>query len=380
MSKITRSITALGAVFFAVVGLAACGGIPGDSVAKVGSMSITKATFQHWMSVAAASSATASATAAKPVVPEPPAYTACIAHLKATAAAPAKGTKAPTEATLKTECEAQYKSLQTEVLGFLISSNWVLGEASELGVNVTDATVTKEFKKIKEQEFPKPAEFEKFLATSGQTASDLLLRVKLNLLSSKIQQKVIKSKGTVTKAQIEKYYTENKSKLGVQEKRNLQIILTKTEAQAAAAKKEIQGGTSFATVAKKVSIDPTSKAKGGVVTGVIKGEEEQALETPIFSAKTNVLTGPIKTPFGYYLFVVTAITPGKEESLAAAEATIKQQLTATQQQTALSKFVKEFKSKWQGKTECRSGYVVADCKGYKAPKGAVATKVTTEGG
>jgi foldase protein PrsA len=376
VSKLTRSISALGAVFFAVVGLAACGGIPGDAVVKVGGNSITKTTFNHWMTIAAASSATT--TAAKPIVPEPPAYTACISHLKA-ASLTTKGAKAPSEATLKTECEAQYKSLQTEVLGFLISSNWVLGEASELGISVPDATVKKEFAKIKDQEFPKAAEFQKFLATSGQTASDLLLRVKLNLLSTKIQQKVIKSKGTVTKAQIEKYYRENKAKLGVQEKRNLQIILTKTEAQALAAKKEIQGGASFSSVAKKVSIDPTSKAKGGVVNGVVKGEEEQALEGPVFSAKTNVLTGPIKTPFGYYLFVVKGITPGKEESLAAAEATIKQQLTATQEQTALSKFVKEFKAKWQGKTECRSGYVVADCKGYKAPK-AGSSKLTTSSG
>ncbi len=376
MSKPTRSIAALGAVFFALAGLSACGGgIPGGAVAKVGSMSITDATFQHWLKVAAASSATS--TSSKAVVPEPPAYTACIAHLKEQSATTTKGVKAPSAATLKTECEAQYKSLQTEVLGFLISSNWVIGEASELGVSVSDATVRKEFLKIKDEEFPKASEFEKFLTSSGQTGSDLLLRVKLNLLSSKIQQKVIKEKGTVTKAQIEKYYRENKSKLGVQEKRNLQIILTKTEAQAAAAKKEIEGGKSFSTVAKKVSIDPTSKAKGGVVNGVVKGEEEQALETPIFTAKPNVLTGPIKTPFGYYLFVVKSITPGTQESLAAAESTIKQQLTATQEQTALSKFVKEFKAKWQGKTECRTGYQVADCKGYKAAKGTTAKVATS---
>ncbi len=378
MSKPTRSITALGAVFFAIVGLAACGGgIPGDAVAKVGSEAITKATFNHWMSVAAASSATSSTS--KAIVPEPPAYTACIAHLKATSTT-TKGSTAPSAATLKTECESQYKTLQSEVLGFLISSNWVLGEAAELGISVPDATVKKEFEKIKDEEFPKAAEFQKFLATSGQTASDLLLRVKLNLLSTKIQQKVVKSKSTVTKAQIEKYYRENKSKLGVQEKRNLQIILTKTEAQSLAAKKEIQGGASFASVAKKVSIDPTSKSKGGVVTGVVKGEEEEALEGPVFSAKTGVLTGPIKTPFGYYLFIVTGITPGKEESLAAAESTIKQQLTATQEQTALSKFVKEFKTKWQDKTECRSGYLVSDCKGYKAPKASTSTLTTTSTG
>ena len=62
------------------------------------------------------------------------------------------------------------------------------------------------------------------------------------------------------------------------------------------------------------------------------------------------------------------ITPGSQQTLKQAEASIKSQLTATQQQAALSKFVKEFKKKWKAKTDCRAGYVVADCKQYKAPK------------
>jgi foldase protein PrsA len=362
-----RFIPALGAVFFAVVGLSACGGgVPSNAVVQVGGSPITRSTFEHWMGVAIASSATTT-TAAKPPVPVPPDYTACVEHLKATTPA-VKGQAVPTTAALKSQCETQYKSLQQEVLGFLISSSWVLGEASHLGVKVSDKEVTKEFEKIKDQQFPKPAEFEKFLAASGQTVSDLLLRVKLNLLSSKIQAKIAKGKGEPTKAEIEKYYNEHKSTYGTQEARTVQIILTKTEAEAKAAKKEIESGKSFASVAKAVSIDPTTKSKGGLLVGVTKGEEEKSLNTAIFSAKTNVLGGPVSSPFGFYIYEVKSITPGSQQTLAQSEAAIKQQLTSTQGQAALTKFVKEFKKKWEGKTECREGFVVMDCKSYKAPK------------
>jgi foldase protein PrsA len=121
-------------------------------------------------------------------------------------------------------------------------------------------------------------------------------------------------------------------------------------------------------VAKRVSIDPTSKADGGLLKEVVKGEEEKALDTAIFSTKIGVLSGPINTPFGYYVFEVLTTTPGTQRTLAQVQSTIKEQLTATAQQQALSKFVKGFKKKWLAKTECRSGYVVADCKAYKAPK------------
>src|ERR1700759_2748756 len=150
-----RLTAALGAVLFVIVGLAACGGgVPGDAVANVeGAQPITKASFAHWMNVASSSGA----TGGKPVVPVPPNYTACIAQLKKTTGATAKGQKAPTEAELKKQCETQYKSLQQEVLGFLTSSAWVLGEADSLGVKLTDKEVRDQFLKIKHQQFKKPA-------------------------------------------------------------------------------------------------------------------------------------------------------------------------------------------------------------------------------
>jgi foldase protein PrsA len=369
VSRAFRCISALGAVFFAVAGLAACGGgIPSNAVVNVGGKPITNATFAHWMGVAA--SAGAGAEGAKPVIPDPPNYTACIAHLEATQPKPAKGQTAPSKTQLKSQCEQQYKSLQQEVLGFLVSSTWVLGEAESLGVKISDKEVHKRFLQIKEQQFPKAAEFEKFLANSGQTASDLLLRVKLNLLSSKIQQKIVKSKSKVTQAQVEKYYNEHKQRFEVPEKRSVNIILTKSEAAANKAKQEIASGKSFASVAKATSIDPLTKSKGGLLPEVVKGQQEPALSNAIFAANKNTLSGPVKTSFGYYIFEVKSSTPGSQQSLAQAQASVKSQLIATQQQSSLSKFVKDFKKKWVAKTDCRKGYVVTDCKQYKAPKGA----------
>jgi foldase protein PrsA len=368
VSKAFRIIPALGAVLFALVGLSACGGgIPGNAVVQVGGTPITKAAFEHWMAIASSSSATTPG-AAKPAVPVPPSYTACIAFQKAAAPKPAKGQAPPTEASLKTQCETQYKSLQTTVLGFLIGLNWVFGEASAQGVKVSDKEVKKEFEKIKNTQFKKSAEFEKFLATSGQTVSDLLLRVKQNMVSQKLQQKILKSKGNVTKAEIAKYYKENPTRFGTPEKRSVEIILTKAEAAAKKAKQEVQSGKSFASVAKKSSIDPTSKTKGGVLPEVVKGQEEKSLDAAIFSAKPNVLSGPIKTVFGYYVFEVKSSTPGSQQTLAQSETSIKQQLTAQKQQQTFTKFVTEFKKKWTAKTDCRAGFVVKDCKQYKEPK------------
>ena len=242
------------------------------------------------------------------MLPEPPHYTACIKHLEEEEAKTATKGKKRTATELKTQCEQQFKTLKTEVLGFLISSNWVIKEGESLGVKVSDSEVKKQFNKIKTEQFPKAAEFEKFLASSGQSVSDLLLRVKLNMLSQKIQQKIAKENPNVTKADIEKYYKENSSRFGTPEKRDVRIVLTKDQAAAEKAKQEIESGKSFASVAKARSTDPASKANGGLLKGVIKGEEEKALDEAIFSAKPHQLGGPVKTPFGYYVYQVEGTT------------------------------------------------------------------------
>jgi foldase protein PrsA len=374
VSKLKGQIAALGAVLLTGVTLTACGsgGIPGNAVVSVNGTPITTATFNHWMAVAASSSAASSAasgqTAPKAIVPDPPTYKNCIAHLEATAPKPAKGQPKPTAATLKTQCEQQYTALKQQVLAYLISANWVIKEAAERGVKVSDAEVKKQFNQIKAQQFPKEADFQKFLASTGYTVSDLLLRVKLNSLSSKIQQKVSKEAGKKpSQKEINAYYEQHKSQYGQPEKRNILIILTKTQAQAEKAKKEIEGGKSFASVAKSVSIDPVSKAAGGSLPGVVKGQEQKALDEAVFKAQLNVLGGPIKTPFGYYIYEVKKTIPGSQQALSKVQSTISQQIMAEKQQKSLSEFIKSFRKKWEGRTECRAEYSVKDCKGYKAP-------------
>lgn len=382
MSKLTGQLAALGAILLTGVTLTACGGgIPSDAVVNVNGTPVSTATFNHWMMVAAnasSASSTTGATTAKTVVPDPPTYKNCIAHLEATAPKPAKGQSKPTAAALKGQCEQQYTSLKQTTLGFLISANWLLGEAKEQGVKISDAEVTKAFNKIKGEQFPNEADFKKFLSTTGYTVSDLLLRVKLDELSTKIQQKVTKSAGKKpNQKEIQSYYEQHKSQYGQPEKRNILIILTKTQAQAEKAKKEVESGKSFASVAKAVSIDPVSKAAGGSLPGVVKGQEEKALSEAVFGAKINVLGGPIKTPFGYYIYEVKKVIPGSQQPLSSVQSTISQSLVAQNQQKSLSEFVKNFRKTWTARTECRAEYSVQDCKGYKAPKTSSTGTTTT---
>src|ERR1700754_1904653 len=360
------------------VTFAACGGVPGNAVATVDGEAIDKTDFSHWLTVAAKSSGQPNAA-----VPDPQAdYKNCVAQKRKTTPAPAKGQPKVTDAQLKTQCKTEYTQLRDQVLQLLISFKWIQGEADTMGVKVTDADVKKSFAEQKKQSFPKDADYQKFLKQSGQTEADILQRVKLDLLSNKIRDKVVKGKDTVSDKAISDFYNKNKARFAQPEKRDLRVVLTKEKGDADKAYAALKSGDSWTTVAKKYSIDDTSKASGGKLPAQAKGTLDKELDDAVFSAKKDDLEGPIKTQYGYYVFTVTAITEASQQTLAEAKETIKQTLASQGQQKALDTFVKDFTKRWKDKTECSEGYKTTDCKnGPKAtPTPTVAAADPSQGG
>ena len=362
--RLLRTTMALCAFFVPAAIVAGCGdegGIPGNAVAEVDGTPIERTEYDHWLNVAAKSSGAPNAT-----VPKPPEFTECVAQAKKTQAKPAEGQPKLTDQQLKDQCKQQYEQLRDQVLGLLISFEWIEREAADQGVKVTDEEVNKSFEEQKKQTFPKDADYQKFLKDSGQTEEDVRMRVRLDLLSNKIRDKVIKGKDQVSEQQITDYYNKNKERFAQPERRDLSIVLTKTEAKADEAKQALQDGESFKSVAKEYSTDDASKAQGGKLPAVAKGQQEKAFDDAIFAAEQGELQGPVKTQFGWYVFEVTKTTKPSQQSLQQASQTIKGILASENQQKALDKFIKSFQKEWKAETNCRKGYVTQDCK--NAPK------------
>jgi foldase protein PrsA len=358
---------ALGAFFVViVVAVAGCGSssssgssVPSDSVAVVAGNPITTKAFKHWMFVAAQGQA-AQSPGSPVIIPDPPNYTQCMATARkaipSLAKTPAK--------TLKADCGQLFTTLSGQVMDFLIKAYWYQADAHKMGINITNAQVQKALATAKKSQFSTDAQFQTFLKTSGQTAQDILFRVRVNQIFQKLSAK---HPTTVTTAAITNYYNTHKSQFGTPETRNMDIILTKTLAQANAAKAAIQHGQSWSAVAKKYSIDP-SKSTGGALNGVTAGQQDASLSKAAFAAPVNTLVGPVKSQFGYYLIRVTKVKPATQRSLAQSTALIKQTLTSQLQTSAQTAVDNHAKQDWLKKTSCLKLYAMADCNGFKAPK------------
>jgi foldase protein PrsA len=336
-----KSLFALAVLGLSAAVVSACGNdVPPNAVAKVGDETITQDEFNKWVETAVKSQAQGGTA----VVPDPPDYTKCVAAKKKAPAPSGQGKQS--DSALKKQCKTEYDTLKAQVMQFLIQAEWVTQEADKRNIQVSDKAVQKSFEDQKKQAFPSDKAYEQFLKTSGMTEADILFRVKLSQLQEKLTQKVTEDAGKVTDADVQEYYDKNKKRFAQPERRDLLVVLTKTEA--------------------KANEDKTPKTQGGKLAAVAKGQQDKTFEDAVFAASKGNIEGPVKTQFGWYVFEVEKVTPASQQSLEQSRDTIKNLLKTQRQQKALDAFIKDFRDQYKDETNCSDDYRVAECK--NAPK------------
>jgi parvulin-like peptidyl-prolyl isomerase len=275
----------------------------------------------------------------------------------------------------------KYEELKTAALGELLDTIWIQGEAEELGISVTPKQIAAELAQIKKTNFKTEAEFQEFLKTSRFTDADVLARVKLQLLSTQIQEAITKLAPPATDDEISDYYdTAKDAQYTTPESRDVRVVVNKDEAKIEAAKADLEKDDSPASwikVTTKYSEDPTTKSKGGLqpaLTEELLASQEE-LKEAVFGNPTGVIVGPIEVQGKFFVVEVQKLNPEKVKTLAEVSAEIKTQLTQQLAQEVFSEFVAEYQSKWSSRTFCASGFEIERCSNYKSdghPAGAPA--------
>jgi foldase protein PrsA len=370
--KSRGSILALCAFFVAVaVAVSGCGSsIPSGAVANVSGNPISKQAIDHWMYIE--EKGEASQEEGEPVIVpnDPPSFSNCIAQVRADL----PSLKKDTDSQIRADCKTLFTSLSSNVMGYLINAYWAQARAHRLGVSPTAAQVSAQLAKEKKAEFKTTAAYTAYLKESGETNADLLYQTRRDLTLQKLEAK---QGTTVTAADIAAYYKAHQSTYGSPESRDMRIVLAKTDSQAKAALAALKSGKSWGVVARKYSIDPTTKDKGGLLTDVTQGQQDAALSKAAFAAPVNKLEGPVKGQFGYYVVEVIKITPAKVESLASATPTIKSTLTTQKQTAAMNAVNAELKKAYGAQTLCTAEYSMEAATTAAATTGAATTGAAT---
>ncbi len=265
--------------------------------------------------------------------------------------------------------DPKYDETKEAAAKFFLEGVWIQGQAAEWGIEVTEQEIEKELKKIKKESFKSEAEFQKFLKESHYTTADINYRVKIQILSTKLQEQLKEKAPDPTQSEVENYYEAAKSSQFTQQaSRDIRLVVNKDSAKAEEARDELSKDNSAANwskVAKELSEDPSSKANGGLKESVGEGALEEPLGKAAFEAPEGQIEGPLKTPQGYNVFEVVKANPETVQELKTVESQIKATLAQRLEQEYFAHFVATYTGLWASRTFCDSEFMTERCANYK---------------
>ncbi len=109
--------------------------------------------------------------------------------------------------------EATAATAGRSALGFLITYEWVLGEAAARHISVSEGELKKRLAQLDKQSFPKSGSLHRFMASTGETEADLEAILRVQLLKNQIAARVTAGdagpKANATLAAFEKAFREH---------------------------------------------------------------------------------------------------------------------------------------------------------------------------
>ena len=113
-------------------------------------------------------------------------------------------------------------------------------------------------------------------------------------------------------ADTKKYYDEHQDKYGARTRVFARQIMLTTEPEAKSAADKIKKGGNFEDLARQLSKDQETAAKGGDIGLVTPGKLDPALEKAVFSLKEGETSPIVKTAKGFYILKAERVASSKE--------------------------------------------------------------------
>ena len=207
----------------------------------------------------------------------------------------------------------EYQSIQQQYVAFLVQKTQFEKAAEDLGIEINDSDIEKTRDQLKKDRFDgNEQKLKDALEENGLTEDTFRQTLRVSILSEKLFKAVTKDV-KVTDTEALQAFTQSPEQFGAKpESREVRHILisekdangqvdyVKSKAKADDVYAQLKNGADFETLVQKYSMDTGSKANGGKYTAN-RGQSVPEFDEAAFKLKTNQISLPVKTQFGYHI-------------------------------------------------------------------------------
>jgi peptidyl-prolyl cis-trans isomerase C len=180
--------------------------------------------------------------------------------------------------------------------------------------------------------------FDTALGQVGTSEHAVLTEIKRQLAISQLFDHVTTGV-TVSNAQVAAEFAKDKSSLATPEKRDIHNIVVASRTTADSLMTQLRHGASFSQLAKRFSLDASTKASGGDLGTMSAGDLAAAYAKTAFAAALGVPFGPVKTQYGWNVGEVVSVVPSTPAVYAKVRDGLRQQMVLAAQLTKWRKWL-----------------------------------------
>jgi parvulin-like peptidyl-prolyl isomerase len=217
---------------------------------------------------------------------------------------------------------ARKQELRNRMVDELINELLIKDRADRIGIAVTDAEIKDAIVRLKQQyNISTDKEFEESLKQSGMSRAEMEIRLRDTLITNKVFSRELRNRAELDDRELRERYDREKETYRLPERARLrEIVLLRPDNPALvdAARERANSvaatlkapGADFAKSASEVS-DSGTKAKGGDLGEVARGELLPDLDKAVFNATAGTVIGPIETKSGWHILKVEQRLPSE---------------------------------------------------------------------
>lgn len=242
--------------------------------------------------------------------------------------------------------QAQLETIKKNSVDSLINKEIFLQYAEKNSVYPDKESVEAEIEKIKKENFNgenKP--FKDYIRSTGATVAQFRDAIYKDKTVEKIRKQIVDEKVKITDKETKDYYDKNLAEFKTKEEVQASHILVKEEAKAKELYAELQKDSKkFDELAKKNSVDPGSKNKGGDLGFFGKGQMVAEFEKTAWALAQDEISEPVKTQFGFHIIKKVAHKDEKQDKYEEVKKKIEENLKQKKSNDVLEKFIKDQKA------------------------------------
>jgi peptidyl-prolyl cis-trans isomerase C len=213
-------------------------------------------------------------------------------------------------------------------------------QGRDRGIKVSEKKTRDLLDRFIETQFGSRSAFLETLGNVGTSEREVLTEIRRQAVTLDLRKKIV-GKVVISDSFLQSAFQQRQKQLATPERRRVLNVVVESQDEAEQIAQRLADGESIEAIAAAVSIDQSTRTKGGDLGYLAESQLEAKVGRAVFAVKKGQVYGPAQGSYGWNVGLVAGIRPSQPADFDTVKDELKLQLKQEQEQAKWSRWLAE---------------------------------------